>query len=183
MEIILKNTFRGFLFGLVASAAFYIVCFLIELFSFLKEYFENAAGSPGTEVSYTLADYSPLLSVWNLITVLMVAGCACGIGTIIGLIIGFCNRSDSKDKVMKHNMTVLEDGSKRQKIQFAKGIKTLAESVTDGCTENLFYMKNFVRTDYISEAENTAIMNELVKFIGYEQEIKEHIDNNKEGGR
>lgn len=182
MDIILKNTARGLLFGAISSAAFYIVCFFIELFSFIKEFMANAT-STETNASFSLADYSPLLSVWNLGTVLIITGCACGVGVIIGMIIGCINRSDRKNKLMNYNMTVLEDGSKRQKIQFAKSIKTMAESITDSCSENLFYMKNFVRTDYISEAENTAIMNELVKFIGYEQEIKDHIDNYKEGGR
>lgn len=183
MDIILKSTFRGFLFGAMPSAAFYIVCFFIELFSFIKEYLSNASTTSGTEVTYSLANYSPLLSVWDLGLVLIITGCTCGIGIIIGLIIGFANRSDRKNKFMTHKMSVLDDGTKRQKILFAKSIKTMAESIADSCSENLFYMKNFVQTDYISETENTAIMNELVKFIGYEQLINEHIDNNKEGGR
>lgn len=183
MKIILKNTIRGFLFGAMPSAAFYIVCFFIELFSFIKEFLANAATTSGTEAAFSLSDYSPLLSVWNLITVLMITSCTCGMGIVIGFILGIVNRSDKIDKFTKNKMTVLEDGTKRQKIQFAKSIKTMAEAVTESCNENLFYMKNFVQTDYISEAENTAIMNELVKFIGYEQVIKEHIDINKEGGR
>lgn len=192
MNIILKKTFRGFLFGVAGSTVMYIVCFVIEMFSYFKAYLANThisddvisgnASNAGT--SFTLADYTPFLGVWNWTTVLICFGITCFLGTVIGLIIGCINSRSRTNKIKDYNSSVIEDGSKRQKILFANGIKTMAESLSKTCEENLFYMNNFFKTEYISSSENEAIMGELVKFIEYEQTIKDFIENNKkEGGR
>ncbi|MGN0699476.1 MAG: hypothetical protein ACI4J8_00590 [Oscillospiraceae bacterium] len=192
MNTVLKKTFRGFLFGIAGSAAIYIVCFFIELFSFFKEYLSHthisddviAGNSSNAGTSFTLADYTPFLGVWNWSMALLFFGITCFLGTVIGLIIGCINNSNRTQKIKDYNYSVIEDGSKRQKILFANGVKTMAETLSSSCEENLFYMNNFFQTEYISSSENEAIMKELVKFIEYEQTIKDFIENNKkEGGR
>ena len=189
MEIILKKTLRGFLFGLIGGAVIYVFCFVIELCTFIKGYIGSTnltdnvlSGTAAAGSGYTLADYTPLLPVWSWLIALFIVGGTCLVGTIIGFIIGFLHRADRVNKVNNYNMTVLEDGSQRQKLIFANSIKTLAESITESCDESLYYMNNFVETQYISGAADEAIMTELVKFIDYEQAIKDFIENNKKEG-
>ncbi len=188
MNNVLSKTLRGFLSGVAVGAAIYLVCFLIELFTFFKQYFSDSnyvvdSNGIATNVgSLSLSDYVPLLSVWNWFFALFVFGSACVIGTIIGLVVGCIQNTDKKKKSREYNSSVLEDGSGRQKIVFARNIKTMAESLKSFCGETLHYMNNFVSSDYSSAEENNAIMTELVKFVDYEQAIKECI-NNKKGGR
>lgn len=186
MNIIFKKALRGFVSGLIFTAALYLVFFVIELFSFFKQFLANTnlsndAISGNAGGSFSLSDYVAFLPFWDWFYILLIAGGACVLGTIIGIIIGCVQSSDKTKKVQEYNMSVLEDGSGRQKILFASNIKTMAETLTDTCGENLHYMSNFVRSDYSSAEDNNAIMTELVKFIDYEQAIKECI-NNKKGG-
>lgn len=191
MGIILKKAGRGFLFGLAGGAAVYIISFVIEFCTFMKEYITNTNLSDGvmsgnaanSGVAYSLENYSPLLPVWSWTVALIVFGATCFVGAVIGFIIGCLHRADRENKVNSYNMSVLEDGSQRQKIIFAGSIKTMADSLTDSCDENLYYMTNLVSAQYISGETNEAIMTELVKFIEYEQTIKDFIETNeKEGG-
>ncbi|MGN0649030.1 MAG: hypothetical protein ACI4KM_01220 [Oscillospiraceae bacterium] len=191
MEIILKKVGRGFLFGLAGGAAVYIISFVIEFFTFLKEYISNtnlsdeviAGNAANAGVMDSLNNYTPLLPVWSWIVALLVFGAACFVGVVIGFIIGYLHRADRENKVNNYNMSVLEDGSQRQKIIFAGSIKTMADSLTESCDENLYYMNELVSAQYISGEVNEAIMTELVKFIEYEQTIKDYIETNaKEGG-
>lgn len=179
MDSIFKKALKGFVTGLIVGAAIYLACFLIELFTFFKQFFSDADFNNGGGVS--IDTYVPMLSVWNWFFALFVFGSACVIGAVIGLVVGCIQNSDKKKRSEEYNSSVLEDGSGRQKIIFARNIKTMAESLKSACGENLHYMNNFVSSDYSSAEENNAIMTELVKFVDYEQTIKECI-NNKKGG-
>lgn len=188
MNNIFSKALRGFIIGVIVGAVVYLACFLIELFTFFKQYFSDSNyvvdsnGIASNVGSFSLSDYVPMLSVWNWFFALFVFGSACIIGTVIGFAVGCIQNSDKKKKSLEYNSSVLEDGSGRQKIVFARNIKTMAESLKSSCSETLHYMNNFVSSDYSSAEENNAIMTELVKFVDYEQEIKECI-NNKKGGR
>ena len=193
MDIVFKKTLRGFLFGLAGGAVIYLVSFVIELCTFIKFYISNTNMSDSvmngtsSEVTighaFALYQQQLLLPVWSWEMVFLLVGCACVLGTIIGAIIGFLTRSDRADKVNKYNMSVLEDGSQRQKTIFANSIKTMADSLTKSCDETLYYMNNLVSTQYISCPKDEDIMTELVKFIEYEQAIGDFIkDNTEEGG-
>ncbi len=185
MKNVLEKTFHGLFFGIMGSLGLYAVFFFIELFSFIKELLNNSNSSElaGTDsvLGYTFENYTPLMSVWNMMTVVVLAGGICALGTIVGLVMGCMSRAELIQKVNTYNTNVIEDGSKRQEILFAKEIKTMAQSLTSGCDENLFYMKNIVETEYITGTEDEAIMTELVKFIGYEQALKDHIVSGREG--
>lgn len=189
MKIILKKTFRGLVSGVIVCAAFYLVCLVIEIFSFIKAFLASnnltddvISGNGGNSGSgLSLSTYTPFLSFWNWSTILMILGIASIVGAVIGFIVGCISMAENKKRVQDYNNSVIEDGSDRQRILFATNIKTMAESLTDSCTETLHYMTNFVKTDYASAAENEAVMTELVKFIEYEQILKDSI-NNREGG-
>ena len=187
MIIILKKTFRGFVSGLIVCAAFYLVCLVIEVFSFIKAYLassnltDDVMSGNGANSGFSFSDYTPFLSFWNWSTILLLLGIAGIVGAVIGFIVGCIGMADNKKKVEDYNNAVIEDGSDRQRIMFATNIKTMAQSLTDSCGETLHYMTNFVKTDYASAAENETVMTELVKFIEYEQILKDAI-NNREGG-
>ncbi|MGN1338665.1 MAG: hypothetical protein ACI4WS_00065 [Oscillospiraceae bacterium] len=187
MKIIFKKTLRGLMFGAMGCAGLYIVFFLIELFGFIKAFFNNTDAPEvvdgGADIlDLTMENFSPMMSVWDLLTVFFVAAGFLLVGAIIGFILGCVNRTERVEKIAKYNDSVIEDGSNRQKILFAKEIKTMAETLTAGCNENLYYMKNIVEADYLTGETNEAIMTELTKFIGYEQAVKDFIDNSRKGG-
>lgn len=187
MKTILKKTFRGFVSGFLACAAFYLVCLVIEAFSFVKEFIANSnltddvISGNAANSGFSLSDYTPFLPFWNLGTILMILGIAGIVGAVIGCIVGCIGITDSRKKVADYNNSVIEDGSERQRIMFATNIKTMAQSLTESCGGTLRQMTNFVKTDYASAAENEAVMTELVKFIEYEQILKDSINNGKGG--
>lgn len=191
MKTVLSKALRGGISGAILFAAVYLVFFCIELFGFIKELLghseisrEDLAGvSNNAGSSFTIGDYTPILSVWNPVTMIAVLGIAFGVGAFIGLIVGLITRAEAAKKVQDYNDSLLEDGTNRQKILFANNIRTMSESLTQSCTENLYYMNNLIETQYTSEAVGEEIMTELVKFIEYEQILNDSVKaQSKEGG-